>query len=167
MIDLQPVMAEWPQIALWSLVATAAMTTVLEGAQLLGVTRISLPFLFGTFFTAQRARAILIGYVLYMLGGWAFGFIYGLVLRDLGATWWIGTLLGLAHGLFLIAVLLPLLPFIHPRLASDYDGPEALTQLEPPGPFGLNYGRATPVSTVLAQGLFGLIFGLGLQISGA
>jgi hypothetical protein len=74
---------------------------------------------------------------------------------------WFGLLLGLGHGLFLVTVFLPLLPYVHPRLATDYDGPGALARLEPPGPFGLNYGRATPATTVLAQGLYGLIFGLG------
>jgi hypothetical protein len=34
-------------------------------------------------------------------------------------------------------------------------------RLDPPGPFGLNYGWATPLVTVLAQALFGVIFGLG------
>jgi hypothetical protein len=36
-----------------------------------------------------------------------------------------------------------------------------LRRLEPPGAFGLNYGRTTPASTIVAQVLFGLVFALG------
>ena len=83
---------------------------------------------------------------------------------DLPGLWsaaGLGALIGLGHGAFLIAVFLPLLPVVHPRLASGYDGPSALTQIEPPGAFGLNYGGATPATTVAAQCLYGLILGLG------
>ena len=38
-------------------VATAVLTTILSGRQGFGLSRLSLPFLVGTFFTANRARA--------------------------------------------------------------------------------------------------------------
>ncbi len=142
------------------------MATALEGTRLLGFSRMSLPFLFGTFFTMRRAAAMVLGYIAYLLGGWIFAFLYALVLQDFGTgSWWIGGLIGLAHGAFLVMVFLPLLPFIHPNVATHYDGPSALARLEPPGPFGLNYGYATPVTTIAAQVLFGLIFGAGYGLS--
>lgn len=152
--------------AIWSLIGSAVMATYLEGAQLLGVTRMSLTFLMGTVVTDDRRRAQIIGYCAYVVGGWLFGVLYALVLGSfpglpLYAYIGAGLLAGFCHGLFLIAVFLPLLPVIHPRLTSDYDGPEALTHIEPPGAFGLNYGLATPVSTVAAQTLYGLILGIG------
>jgi hypothetical protein len=158
---LETTLRHWEQIALWGLVSTAVMTTILEGAQQLGVTRLSLPFLFGTFVTGSRRAAVISGYVLYLLGGWLFAILYALVLDGLWPTWWFGAVIGLVHGLFLVAVFLPLLPYMHPRIATEYDGPSALRRLEPPGSFGLNYGRATPVSTVLAQATYGLIFATG------
>jgi hypothetical protein len=153
-------------LAVWGFVASAAMATLLEGAQLSGYTRMSLPFLFGAFASGNRRGAIVLGYVFYLLGGWAFAVVYALCLQTLhvaaaGSGAATGVVLGFGHGLFLIAVFLPLLPYIHPRLASDYDGVHALPQIEPPGPFGLNYGWATPLATVLAQALFGLVFGIG------
>ena len=48
-------------VLLWALVATAVMTTVLQGSQGLGLSRLSLPFLFGTVVTADRRRAVLFG----------------------------------------------------------------------------------------------------------
>lgn len=151
----------WDSILVWGLLATAVMTTVLEGAQLLGFSRMSLPFLFGTLFTGSRRAAMICGYFLYLMGGWLFAILYALVLEGVGGGWWIGLLLGLVHGLFLVVVFLPLLPYIHPRMATEYDGPDALGRLEPPGYFGLHYGRATPATTVAAQTVYGLIFALG------
>lgn len=156
----------WPAIAMWGLIASGAMATALEASRLLGFSRMSLPFLFGTFFTMRRARAMVLGYITYLIGGWIFAFLYALVLQDFGAgSWWIGGLIGLLHGVFLVTVFLPLLPFIHPNVATHYDGPSALARLEPPGAFGLNYGYATPATTIASQLLFGLIFGAGYGLT--
>ena len=155
-------LSNWPAIAIWGLVATAIMTTVLEGAQLLGYSRLSLPFLFGTVVTGDRRRAVIFGYFLYVLGGWLFAFLYALAFETAGTSaWWAGLLLGFGHGLFLVGVFLPMLPYVHPRLATEFSGPTKRRRLEPPGAFGLHYGHMTPVSTVAAQALYGLIFALG------
>lgn len=157
----QAALERWELIVLWGLIATVVMTTVLEGAQLVGVTRLSLPFLFGTFVTGSRRMAQVWGYVLYIAGGWLFAIFYALILEATWRTWWVGLIAGLFHGAFLVTVFLTVLTQVHPRIATQYDGPSARRRLEPPGPFGLNYGRTTPASTVLAQGLYGLIFGIG------
>lgn len=147
-------------VLVWGAIATAAMTSFAEGAQLLGQSRMSLPFLFGTFVSGRRDRATVWGFLLYSLGALLFAFFYALAFEAIGrATWWIGGLLGLLHGLFLVTVFLPLLPHVHPRMASEYDGPDAERRIEPPGPFGLNYGSRTPLITVAAQVLFGLVLG--------
>jgi hypothetical protein len=145
-------------IVVWGAIATAVMSSLLEGSQLLGYSRISLPFLFGTFVTGRRDRAVIYGFVLYATGGLLFAWFYALAFTAIGpVVWWVGGLIGLAHGFFLVAVFLPLLPFVHPRMRTNYDGPASRPQLEPPGPFGHNYGRRTPDITNLAQTVFGVI----------
>jgi hypothetical protein len=153
-------------VLVWGFVATAAMTTILQGSQGLGLSRLSLPFLLGTVFTAQRRRANLVGFGLYMLGGWGFAALYFLVFNavDEKASWWLGAGLGLLHGLFLFAVILPLLPYVHPRMASEHDGPTATRRLEPPGFLGLNYGRHTALTTLLGQVVYGAILGAAYSI---
>jgi len=147
------------EVLLWALIATAVMTTVLQGSQGLGLSRLSLPFLFGTFVTANRARAVLVGSLLYLAGGWAFAVLYFFIFASVGiATWWIGAALGALHGLFLL-VSLPAMAQIHPRIASEYDAPASEPKLEPPGFMGLNYGYRTPFTTLLAQVLYGAILG--------
>jgi hypothetical protein len=156
-----------PDLLLWGLLATVAMTTVLQGAQGLGLSRLSLPFLAGTFFTGDRRRAVVLGFVLYTLGGWLFAFIYFLLFASLGLhTWWFGALAGVLHGLFLLVAALPLLPYLHPRMASEYDGPTELRQLEPPGFMGTNYGLRTPLTTLLGQAVYGATLGGLAQIQG-
>lgn len=147
-------------VLLWGLVATAAMTTILQASQGLGLSRLSLPFLLGTFFTGDYRRANVIGFIAYTLGGWLFATLYYLVFLNVRmASWWLGAALGILHGLFLLVVALPLLPLVHPRMASEHSGPTAKRSLEPPGFLGLNYGRRTALITLFGQLVYGIILG--------
>jgi hypothetical protein len=156
-----------PQLLIWGLVATVAMTTVLQGSQGLGFSRLSLPFLVGTLFTRNRNSAMVVGFIAYTIGGWLFALLYFLFFASIGlATWWLGALLGFLHGVFLLVCALPLLPYAHPRMASEHDGPGHPYVLEPPGFLGLNYGHRTPLTTLLGQTVYGLILGGFCQLSG-
>ena len=129
------------------------------------VTARAFPLLVGTFFTGQRDRAVVWGYGLYVIGGWLFAFLYFLLFDSVGIhTWWFGALAGLAHGLFLLVCVLPLLPFVHPRMASEYHGVTARRQLEPPGFMAVNYGYGTPLSTLVAQAVYGAVLGAFVQL---
>jgi hypothetical protein len=145
---------------LWGLLATIVMTTVLQGAQGLGFSRLSLPFLVGTFFTGDRRWAVILGFAVYVIGGWVFAFLYFLLFASVGLyTWWFGMIIGMLHGLFLLVCGLPLLPYAHPRMASEYEGASITRQLEPPGFMGLNYGRRTPLTTLASQAVYGGVLG--------
>ena len=153
-------------LVLWGLLATVAMTAVLRASQGFGWSRLSLPLLVGTFLTGRRDRAVVWGYVLYVIGGWLFAFLYFLLFDSVGIyTWWFGALAGLVHGLFLLVSVLPLLPFLHPRMASEYHGVTAQRQLEPPGFMAVNYGYGTPVTTLAAQTLYGAVLGGFVQLA--
>lgn len=155
-----------PELLLWGLVATVAMTTILQASQGLGLSRLSLPFLVGTLFTADRNRAMVLGFVVYVIGGWGFAMLYFLFFLSINlATWWLGAALGFLHGLFLLVCALPLLPYVHPRMASEYDGPRQHYILEPPGFLGLNYGRRTPLTTLLGQTVYGAVLGGFCQLA--
>jgi hypothetical protein len=152
-------------LVLWGLVATVTMTTILQASQGLGISRLSLPFLVGTFFTGRRPVAMIVGFVLYVIGGWLFAFLYYVLFASVCIhTWWFGALAGFVHGLFLLVAALPLLPYVHPRMASEYDGPELTSKLEPPGFMAMNYGYATPLATLVAQTVYGATLGGFLQL---
>ena len=161
---LQRLAANLDAVLLWALVATALMTTVLLGSQGLGLSRISLPYLFGTFVTAERARTMLVGSLMYLLGGWLFAVLYFFIFASLGsATWWLAATIGALHGLFLL-VSLPAMAELHPRIASEYDAPSSEPKLEPPGFMGLNYGHRTPLTTLLGHAVYGAVLGAFLPM---
>ena len=151
---------------LWGFFATAVLTTCLAASQGLGLSRLSMPLILGAAFTADRRRANLYGFALHMANGWLFAVLYALVFESLHrATWWLGAILGLAQALFILAVVMPLLPCVHRRMASEDDGPNPTSQLEPPGFLALNYGRHTPLATILAHLLYGAILGAFYTLS--
>ena len=157
-------MTHFATVLLWGFVATILMTTVMVGAQGLGLSRLSLPFLVGTAATANLRQAYLLGYVIYALGAWGFAFIYDALFFSIGApSWWLGAIIGALHGTFLLTALMHM-PLIHPRMASDYDRPRSDRAIEPPGFLGLYYGRQTPLIALLAHILFGTVVGAGLSL---
>jgi hypothetical protein len=156
-----------PNILLWGFIATLALTTLLAVSQGVGLTRISIPFLLGTMLTADRDRALPVGVVFHLINGWLFAFLYAALFESLGdATWWLGAGIGFAHGLFVLAVGMPVLPGLHPRMVSEYHGPTAHRRLQPPGFFALNYGRTTPLVTLVAHVIYGAILGAFYRLSG-
>jgi uncharacterized membrane protein YagU involved in acid resistance len=93
-------------------IGTLVLTTGLRAATELRLTRIDLPFLLGTVFTADRTRARALGYVLHFIFGLLFAVTYYLVFDAIDqAGWWLGGLFGVVHALFagtaLVNVLLP------------------------------------------------------------
>lgn len=149
-----------PPTLLCALIATAVLTTLLAASQGLGVTRISLPFLIGSVFTPDRNRANVVGFAIHGFNGWLFSLGYLAIFTTFGwSGWWEGAAVGLFHGVFVLVVLMPLLPFVHPRMATEDYGPSPTRQLEPPGFLALNYGRRTPVVTLLAHVVYGALLG--------
>jgi len=146
-------------VLVWGGIATVVMTTVLEGAMYLGWTRMSLPFILGTIFTGDRRKAAFLGAGIHLVNGYAFAFGYAAAFQSLhAASWWIGTLLGAAHAT-VVLVLMPYLPSVHPRMATEHDGPGARRALQPPGFFALNYGHRTPIFGLVSHLVYGAIIG--------
>jgi hypothetical protein len=145
---------------LWGLLATGLLTTLLRLSQVAHLTRMDVPFLLGTMVTADRDRAKVVGFIIHFINGWLFALLYVAFFHAFGfAAWWLGAVMGLAHALFVLVVVLPLLPGLHPRMASDSQGPDPTRLLEPPGFLALNYGYQTPLATVLAHLAYGIILG--------
>lgn len=147
-------------VLIWGGVATVTMTAILEAAMYLGWTRMSLPFILGTLFTSNRRLAPILGAGVHLLNGYVFAFGYAAAFESLDtAGWWVGGLLGIAHST-VVLVLMPYLPGIHPRMATESDGPTSRRALQPPGFFALNYGRQTPLFGLLSHVVYGIIIGV-------
>ena len=145
---------------LWGFASTLLLTTTLAVSQALGLTRMNMPYMLGTMFTADRDRARLYGFVAHLVNGLVFSLLYVFVFQSWGvANWWRGSLIGVLHGLFVLVIGMAMLPGIHPRIASEQHGPTANRQLEPPGFMAINYGIRTPISVLVSHAVFGAVLG--------
>jgi hypothetical protein len=155
---------DWGGWAVFGLVATTGLTAVMIIAQLAGQTRLDLPLMLGTVVTEDPDRARVAGFFVHLVMGQLFGLFYAAAFSALEeASWWLGGLFGLGHAVVALAVIVPLLPGVHPRMASERAGPDSTAVLEPPGLFALNYGAQTPLVTVAAHVVYGVILGLLLH----
>jgi hypothetical protein len=153
-------MNAWGAVA-GGFVGTIVLTTALRAASELGLTRMDLPFLLGTAFSAERTRAKALGYALHFAVGQCFAFVYYGVFSAVGHSGWaLGALFGLLHGLFASTALVSvLLPIIHPRMGTSESSAADRPLLEPPGFMMLNYGARTPLATLLSHVSYGAIVG--------
>jgi hypothetical protein len=147
-------------ILLWGFAATLLLTVIMVVSKPLGFTRIDLPFILGTMFTPNRDKATWIGFFFHLGLGWFFACIYGAAFESSGIkTWWFGLVIGFVHAISVLTIGLIVLTSIHPRMATPFQGPTPTRQLEPPGFIALNYGKGTPIVTLLAHMIYGLILG--------
>jgi hypothetical protein len=145
---------------MWGFGATIVLTTILAASQGLGITRMNVPYLLGTMLTPDRDRAKVVGIAMHVLNGWVFSLVYVAAFHMWGgATWWKGALIGTVHAAFVLVVLMPALPGMHPRMASETRGPTVVRGIEPPGFLALHYGFQTPLSVWVAHVVFGVILG--------
>lgn len=150
----------WGSWLVWGFAGTVVLTTLMAGSQGLGLTRMSLPYMLGTMWTPNRDRAKVYGVLIHLVNGWLFSLIYVAAFHVTGLfEGWFGAMIGLVHGAFVLVVGMPVLPGLHPRMASEVHGPTVVRQLEPPGFLGRNYGIRTPISVLLAHVVFGAILG--------
>ncbi len=147
----------------WGVFGSIVFTTILAASQGFGFTRMNIPFLLGTMFTADRDRAKVYGVLLHLVVGSVISLLYLSAFHvSGGTTWWKGLLFGAVQGAFFLTFGVSLLPALHPRMASEHEGPTVVRQLEPPGFLGLNYGARTPVSIFVSHLVWGLLLGVTL-----
>jgi hypothetical protein len=147
---------------------TVVLTSGLRAGSELGLTRMDIPFLLGSAFSAERTRAKAVGYLLHFGFGLLFALAYYALFRTIGeASWWLGALFGLAQALFAGTTLVSvLLPAVHPRMGTATTAADDSPLLEPPGFLLLNYGASTPVLTLVVHLVYGGIVGAFIALSG-
>ena len=151
----------WSSWLLWGFGATVVLTMLMAASQGVGLTRMNIPFLLGSMITPDRDRAKLYGVVVHLVDGWIFSLLYVAAFHVTGVfAWWFGAIIGFGHGAFVLLVGMPALPGLHPRMASELQGPTVVRDLEPPGFLARNYGVRTPISVMIAHVIFGGILGL-------
>lgn len=151
---------------LWGFVATVVLTIVAAGSQGLRLTRMNLPYMLGTMFTPSRDKAKIVGFLLHVMNGWIFSLLYVAAFEAWRRTGvWVGAGIGLVHAAFVLTAGMRVVPGLHPRMASEQQGPSVTRQLEPPGFLALNYGVGTPTTILVAHLAFGAILGAFYRLS--
>lgn len=155
---------DWGGWAVFGLAATVTLTGVMVGAQLAGLSRMDMPLLLGTMLTDRPDLARFLGFLMHLVNGqlFALGYAGAFTVLD-SSSWWLGALFGLWHGVAALTLFVPLVAGVHPRVASVRSGPSLDAVLEPPGLLALNYGRQTPIVTLVAHVLYGAILGTFLE----
>lgn len=152
---------DWQGWATFGFAATVALTALLVASQLAGLTRMDIPLMLGTVFVADPDKARVIGFFVHLVNGQLFALLYASGFDILGrANWWLGGLFGTLHGVAALTLIVPLLPGVHPRMASERSDPDDQNVLEPPGLFALNYGKQTALVTLLAHVVYGALLGI-------
>lgn len=150
---------DWLGWLTFGFVATAVLTAIMVAAQLARQTRMDIPTMLGTFMTADLDRARFFGILIHFAVGQVFALFYASAFALIGRSGWLlGALFGLVHGSLALTLIIPALPSIHPRMASERSGFE-FSVLEPPALFAQNYGRRTVAVTLLAHLIYGAILG--------
>jgi hypothetical protein len=151
---------DWAGWAVFGLVATTVLTAVMVGAQLAGLSRMDLPLILGLMVVSKPDHARVAGFLIHLVNGQIFALLYAGAFTLIGrAEWWLGAAFGLLHGLLALTVLFPMAVGVHPRMATERAGPDVDARLEPPGPLALNYGRETPLVSLVAHVVYGAILG--------
>lgn len=137
------------------------LTTGSRLARSLGWTRMDIPLLLGTAFTADRRKVEVLGYAIHFANGLVFSLGYGLIFEAIGrAGLLLGAGLGVVYGAFAGGALLNvLLPAVHPRMGRAWTDARETPILEPPGFLLANYGRATMALTFVLHIVYGALVG--------
>lgn len=143
---------------------TLVMTAVMEAAQAARLSRMSLPYILGALVSERRVVIRVVGFAIHLINGLIFALAYALLFEAVGRSdWWIGALVGAAHGVFALILILPVLQDVHPRMARMDQGPDPTPMLQPPGFLALNYGSRTPTIALIAHVIYGAIVGVFYQ----
>jgi hypothetical protein len=151
----------WPAV-LAGLCGGIVMSILMGLMRVAGKTEMNMMYMQGTMMTAKRGPAMAIGAIthLVVLSGVVIGSVYALLFSWLeissGNAWWVGAILGVVHGV-LGGLAMTMMPAIHPRMGTT--GAGGGITLKSPGPFGRNYGRATPPGLLMTHILYGLVLG--------
>jgi hypothetical protein len=98
---------------------------------------------------------------MHLAAGELFALAYYAIFATLDTSGWLlGALFGLLHGVVSATALVSvLLPAVHPRMGNELTAANNTPLLEPPGFLLRNYGRGTPIATLLAHIAYGAIVG--------
>lgn len=151
-------------------VGTLVMTVMMKLAAAAGMTHMPpMELISGAMVSGDDEQAKRVGYLIHwvMMGTVLFGLGYAAAFTVLGsAAWPVGLALGVAHGVVVGLVFMPLMPSMHPRMSAAGRGESSVSihggelHLSSPGLFGAHWGAVTPVGLLMGHAVYGLVVAL-------
>lgn len=143
----------WTGAIVWGIVATVAFTAFSMMGSRMGMTRMDLLELLGSIFVSPGTPASkATGLIVHSMNGavLAIAWAYGAALLDAPANWWTGAVWGVV--LWVLALLmLTSMGAVHPAIRRG--------QVQDPGPAATNFGKLTPVASLLGHLVYGVVLG--------
>ncbi|MBW3660822.1 MAG: hypothetical protein KY397_04225 [Gemmatimonadetes bacterium] len=147
----------WVGAIVWGIVATVAFTLVTMMGKAMGMTRMDLLDLLGSMFVRPGTAASKgLGSVIHLMNGalLGIGWAYGSGLAGWPTNW----ITGLAWGLLLwvlALVMMSTMGTVHPAIRRG--------EQDDPGFAATNFGRMTPMGSLVGHAVYGIVLGAGYQ----
>ncbi|MEU3199388.1 hypothetical protein [Streptomyces sp. NPDC006996] len=141
------------------LAGTVAMTAAMMMGRVMGMTSMDIALISGGMLSGDERRARLIGMGIHVvvMGTVVFGLLYAAVFHWFdSASWLVGLVTGLIHGLVVGAMAMPMMAAVHPRMRGTGDG----FRLDTPGFMGVRYGKGTPMGLLVGHAIYGVVAAL-------
>lgn len=155
-------------------VATVVMTAMMQMSAMTGMTNMPpMPLVTGSMLTGDRSAANKLGAAIHfvMMGTIMFGLAYAALFTAFDdQAWWVGALIGIAHGLLVGLVFMPMMPSVHPRMSRELvsagsssergtagSSGDGEVQLTAPGFFGKDWGGMTPIGLLMGHAVYGIV----------
>jgi hypothetical protein len=166
----------WPAL-LAGFLGTVTMTVMMNMAKAAGMTNMPpMPLVMGSMMTGDKKKAMALGSMAHfvVMGTVVFGTVYAALFTAFDNDgWWVGALIGLAHGLLVGLMAMPMMPTMHPRMerelvsvggrdetqtvVTDHTGE---VHVAAPGVLGSRWGGMTPVGLVMGHVIYGVVVAL-------
>jgi len=141
------------------------MSAMMQMASSAGLTQMPpMPLVIGSMMSGDEEKASRLGSMVHfvVLGALVFGVGYAVLFATLDdASIGTGALIGLAHGVVVGAIVLPMMAALHPRMSGASTGPVSVeggqVSLSAPGIFGSRWGGMTPVGMLAGHVVYGVV----------
>lgn len=145
-------MTNFTAIIVAGLAGAIVFSMVTAMARAMGMTKMSIEKMLGAMF-GEGATADALGWMMHLVSGIIFAFIYVVIFKALGITngWLYGAIFGLIQGVMVGAIVLPMMSVVHPAIIQG--------KIEAPGFFGHKMGPMTPMGIIIGHIIFGAVVG--------
>lgn len=153
------------------LIGTGVMSALMAMAASMGMTKMPpMPLLTGSMMSGDRAKASRMGTMVHyiVMGTVMFGLVYAGLFTAIGsASVVVGVGIGLAHGVLVGAMAMPMMALVHPRMSEASGADRAVVteeageiRIAAPGFFGIKWGVMTPMGMIVGHVVFGVVVAL-------